>query len=228
MPRTARAAVAGAVYHVLSRGNARATVFHDAIDYEAFVALVRSAIEHVPTDVLAFCLMPNHFHLVVRPHADRALGVWMQRLLTAHVKRHRCRYGTIGRIWQGRFKAFPIQRDDHLLTVLRYVERNPVRAGLVLLAAEWPWSSLRVRAADSWLADSPVSLGADWETFVDRPLTAGELEAVRRSSQRERPFGDPRWVEQTADQLELRSTLRNPGRQRRVSGPGEGSPPSIR
>lgn len=227
MPRTARASRAGVLYHVINRGNARATVFHDAADYDRFVGLIRRSLEGAPVEVHAYCLMPNHFHLVVQTHADGALGTWMQRLMTSHVKRHAWRHGTTGRIWQGRFKAFPIQKDDHLLVVLRYVERNPVRAGLVARARDWPWSSARARAATSWLADPPMDLGADWESFVDRPLTDAELDAVRQSSRRERPFGDPRWVRETAERLVLNSTLRNPGRQPRSAADGKaGSVPN--
>jgi len=80
--------------------------------------------------VLAYCLMPNHFHLALWPQADGDLSRWMQWVLTAHVRRYHRHYGSSGHVWQGRFKAFPIQADGHLLTVLRYIERNPVRAGL--------------------------------------------------------------------------------------------------
>jgi putative transposase len=85
--------------------------------------------------LLAVCLMPNHFHLVVSQHCARDISRWMQRLLTTHTHRHHLRHGTSGRVWQGRFKAFPIKQDDHLLTVMRYVERNASRAGLVNRAA---------------------------------------------------------------------------------------------
>jgi putative transposase len=142
MPRTARASVGGYCYHVLNRGNGRAQVFHDADDYHGFVRLLRLAGARVPLRLVGFCSMPNHFHLVLWPRGADDLNTWMQWLLTAHVHGYRRRYRGSGHIWQGRFKAFPIAQDDHLLTVLRYVERNPVRAGLVVSAEAWPWSSL--------------------------------------------------------------------------------------
>ena len=118
-------------YHVLNRGNRREVVFHKPGDYDAFIEAMVGANARLPMDLLGYCLMPNHFHLVLRPHHDGDLGRWMQWLLTAHVRRYHRHYVTTGHVWQGRFKAFPVEDDDHLVTVLRYVERNPLRAELV-------------------------------------------------------------------------------------------------
>ena len=137
MPRTSRASVGGLCCHVISRGNRRARVFHKQEDYDAFVTLISQANEKVVMRVLAYCLMPNHFHFVLWPLRDGDLSRWMQWLLTSHVRRYHQHYATSGRVWQGRFKAFPIQQNTHLLTVLRYVERNPLRAGLVTRAEDW-------------------------------------------------------------------------------------------
>ena len=158
MPRTARASVGDICYHVLNRGNGRQRVFHRDEDYAAFLDLVGSACARLPLRVLGLCLLPNHFHLLLWPHADGDLSRWMQWLLTAHVRRYHGRRGTSGHIWQGRFKAFPIQRDEHFLTVLRYVERNPVRAGLVRRAEDWPWSSLALRRRRSELLTASPNL----------------------------------------------------------------------
>ena len=214
MPRTARASVADLCSHVMSRGNARATVFHDGSDYHTFIDLMRRAKKRLPMRVLAWCLMPNHFHLVLQPHRDGDLGRFMHWLLTAHVARHRSRYGTVGRIWQGRFKAAPIQQDEHLAIVLRYVERNPLRAVLVDRAERWRWSSLRARVsgADPLLSRSPVPLPGDWLAFVQRPRTDAELARVRESIDRGGPFGDPAWTRGTAERLGLLGSLRPRGR----------------
>ena len=131
MPRTARASVGDYCYHVINRGNGRAEVFHADGDYQAFSGLLRQACERMPMRLLAYCLMPNHFHLALWPHHDGDLSRWMHWLLTAHVRRYHRWYDSSGHVWQGRFKAFPIEQDEHLLTVLRYIERNPIRAGLV-------------------------------------------------------------------------------------------------
>src|SRR3954471_17776082 len=140
MPRTARASVGGMFYHALNRGNRREAVFHKPDDYDAFVAAIGDACRRLPTALVGYCLMPNHFHLVLRPRGDGDLGRWMQWLLTAHARRYHRHYGTSGHVWQGRLQAFPIQVDDHLATVLRYVERNALRAELVTRAEDWSWS----------------------------------------------------------------------------------------
>ncbi len=220
MSRTARAARADVCYHVFTRGNSRQTVFHDAADFEVLTHLLRRACGERPMRLLAWCLMPNHLHLALYPLGDGDLSSWMQWLLTSHVRYQRRRYATVGRIWQGRFKASPIQRDDHLLTVLRYVERNPVRAGLVTDALQWPWSSAQRRHhgtgdplhPDGFPAPSPVDLPRPWNEWMNRPLSEAELDAVRQCTQRDRPYGDRAWVHGTADRLGLRSTLNPRGR----------------
>ena len=112
-------------------------------DYAAFLVLLQMAKSKYPVRVLGFCLMLNHFHLVLQPATVSPLSPFMQWWMTSHVRRYHRHYRSHGHVWQGRFKSFPIQQDDHLLTVLRYVLRNPVRAGLVEHARDWPWSSLR-------------------------------------------------------------------------------------
>lgn len=217
MPRTARAAVRNVCYHVLNRGNGRAAVFHKAGDFAAFVELLPRASQRVPMRLLGWCLMPNHFHLVLWPRGDGDLGRWMQWLLTAHVRRHHRHYGGSGHVWQGRFKAFPIQQDEHLLRVLRYVERNPLRAGLVERAEAWRWSSLRYRRADGagqMLDAPPVSLSREWLAWVNGIETEAELAAMRNSLVRGAPYGSQRWVRRTATRLGLESSLRPRGRPR--------------
>lgn len=137
MPRIARGLVDGFVYHVLNRGNGGQKVFHKDQDYEAFIDLMKKAKARYAIKIFAYCLMPNHFHMVVVPIQAEELNKGMQWLMTSHVRRYHRRYGTSGHIWQGRFKSFIIQEDNHLLTVLRYVEGNPVRAGLVNSATDW-------------------------------------------------------------------------------------------
>jgi len=172
MPRTARACQGGFCYHVLNRGNARRTVFHKDGDFAAFVKLLRQAEERTPVRILAYCLMPNHFHLAVWPRHDGDLSDFMMWLLTAHVRRYHRHYHSSGHVWQGRFRSFPIQEDDHLLTVLRYIERNPLRAGLVDSADLWPWSSVAARRGGEPPLDSgPVPRPLDWLQHVNQPQT---------------------------------------------------------
>jgi putative transposase len=103
MPRTARASAGGVVYHVINRGNARNEVFHKEEDYVAFQKLLRDAQRRCPMRILSYCLMPNHFHLILWPHRAGDLSRWMQWLLTAHVRRYHRHYGSSGHVWQGRF-----------------------------------------------------------------------------------------------------------------------------
>ena len=119
-----RSLVAGGYYHLINRGNDRSVVFHRPTTTGVSCDDRRAQEEIAPAALLAFCLMPNHFHLVVSRPVQRDVSRWMHWLLTTHTHRHHLRYGTSGRVWQGRFKAFPIEQDDHLLTVMRYVERN--------------------------------------------------------------------------------------------------------
>jgi len=155
---------------------------------------------------------------VVRPLENGDLSRWMHWLLTTHGQRHRARYKTTGRIWQGRYKAFPIQADGYLLAVLRYVERNPVRASLVSHAADWPWSSVGERISPGGpkelLTPSPMALPSPWLDWVDLPMTDAELASIRRCAKRNRPLGDPDWTRETAARLDLMGTLTARGRPR--------------
>ena len=223
MPRTARASVGGVCYHVMNRGNGRRQVFHKDGDYHAFMKAIYHACVEIPIPVLGYCLMPNHFHLVVLPENDGDLSVWMHWLQNAHVRRYHKHYHSSGHLWQGRFKAFPIQEDEHLLTVLRYVERNPLRANLVRRAENWGWSSAQYWQKDqvrpSFLAVGPVTRPRRWLDWVNEPVTEGELQALRRSVLRGTPYGDEDWMKAAAKRLGLESTLRPRGRPRQDKGP---------
>lgn len=218
MPRTARATVAGYCYHLINRGNNQSTVFHECADYAAFLSLVAETQRRIELPILAACLMPNHVHLVVRPAANHDLSSWTHLLFTTHVRRYHRKYQTSGRVWQGRFKAFPIQQDNHLITVMRYVERNALRAGLVSRAEHWHWSSLGWRVLRvAWsidLAPSPVPLPENWIAYVNEPQTPAEVESIRTCIQRQRPFGAEHWVEREAHDLGLLQSVAPIGRPR--------------
>ena len=217
MARTARASVGGVCYHVLNRGNGRAEVFHKKEDYIAFLDLMAEAGERLAMRLLAWCLIPNHFHLVLWPHGDGDLSRWMQWLLTSHVRRYHRHYHGSGHVWQGRFKAFPVQDDDHLVSVLRYVERNALRAELVSRAEDWKWSSLPGWGRGDpllWKGEEPVR-DEKWLERVNEPLSAGDLQRLRHSVSRGRPYGQDAWTRETAIRLGLESCLRSPGRPRK-------------
>jgi putative transposase len=204
---------------VLNRGNGQAEVFHKNDDFAAFLELMAEANERLPLRILGYVLMPNHFHLVLWPRADGDLSRWMQWLLTSHVRRYHRHYHGSGHVWQGRFKAFPIEQDEHLRTVLRYVERNPRRGKLVRRAETWAWSSLAWRAGGKrpgLLSDWPVPCPRTWLASVNAVQTEAELAAVRRSIARGAPFGGERWSQRIAEQLGLEASLRPRGRPRKL------------
>ena len=219
MARTSRASVGGVCYHVLNRGNVRQEVFHKQADYVAFLDLMEDAGERLPMRLLAWCLVPNHAHLVLSPHGDGDLSRWMQWLMTSHVRRYHRHYNSSGHVWQGRFKAFPIEEDEHLWTVLRYVERNGLRANLVRRAEDWRWSS--AAAGDggeraSLLDRGPVPRCADWLDWVNQPQSEAELAALRKCVERGMPYGSESWQHATAARLGLESSLHPRGRPRKL------------
>ncbi|NGP53762.1 transposase [Thioalkalivibrio sp. XN8] len=192
MPRKPRQLHGGRYYHVINRGSARQTVFHDTKDYQAFLDFMRAAQERVRMGILAVCLMPNHFHFLVRPAGDKDLSDWMHWVMTKQVARHRWVHQTSGHVWQGRFKPFEIRTDGYLLMIMRYVERNALRAALVERAEHWPWGSLAWRCrggAPFELLDPPAGLPARWVERVNRPENALELKAVRNSVRTGAPLG---------------------------------------
>jgi putative transposase len=167
--------------------------------------------------LLAYCLMPNHWHLVLWPHHDGDLSEFMRWLTVTHTQRWHAHYHSAGSgpLYQGRFKSFPVQTDEHFLRLCRYVERNALRAGLMPRAEHWRWSSLwhRLHHSEHGLLDPwPVAIPDSWLSYVNRPESESELMALRRCVVRGTPFGVPDWIERTVKELGLESTLRPRGR----------------
>ena len=221
MPRVERGLADSFVYHVINRGNGRQEVFHKNKDYEAFINLMKHAKERYSVKIFSYCLMPNHFHMVVMPDRGEDLSRWMQWLMTSQVRRYHRHYGSSGHIWQGRFKSFIIQKDIHLLMVLRYVEGNPVRAGLAGEAKEWTWSSHGevIKKRERILVDEvPIELPDAWDKYVDEPLTEKELKKLRQAVNRQSPYGSCEWQIQACKELGLESTIRPRGRPKKEKG----------
>lgn len=231
MPRRPRIATGGYVYHVLNRGVGRMALFHDDADYLAFLRILAKAGEDRPgIGLLAYCLMPNHWHMVLKPSQDGQLSDFMRWLTVTHTQRwhaHRQSAGS-GPVYQGRFKSFPVQEDNHCLMLLRYVERNALSAGLAAHAQDWRWGSLWQREqvkrnagvldSGTWpmLASWPVDRPRRWVEMVNRPLSDAQADAVKRSLHRSAPLGDAAWMTHTARTLSLESTLRPRGRPRKA------------
>lgn len=219
MGRPKRASDGGLIYHVLNRANARMTIFEKEDDYAAFERVLEEAVERTAMRLLAYCVLPNHWHLAVWPREDGELSAFTAWLTLTHTQRWHAQRRTqgSGHVYQGRFKSFPVQDDEHFLTVCRYVERNALRANLVARAEVWRWCSLhRWRSGSALekalLAPWPLARRPGWVEQVNAPQTEAELARLRTSIQRGRPFGDDTWTERTADRLGLESTLRPRGR----------------
>lgn len=228
MGRPLRHAPGGYAYHVLNRANSRMTIFRKDADYQAFERILAEALGHVAgMRLLAYCLMPNHWHLVLWPRHDGELSDFGHWLTLTHTQRWHAHYHNIGygHLYQGRFKSFPVQEDEHLLTVCRYVERNALRAGLVKKAEDWQWSSLWRRqqpsaAQPQFLSTWPVPCPRNWLTVVNTAQSDNEVERLRQSVHRGQPYGDEAWTERTAQRLDLESTFRPRGRPRKISEKG--------
>lgn len=221
MPRIARVVIPDSIHHVLNRGNRRARIFHKNADYMALVNLLGEAVVRFRMRLLAYCLMPNHWHQVLWARAGDEISAYLQWLTNAHVRRHHQHHGSTGagHVYQGRFGDFLVQSDAHLLTVLRYVEGNPLRAGLVRRAEDWPWSSLSRRFSEdgtSLVTDPPVDRPGSWVDYVNLTMPIGQLGALRQSARRGRPFGSHAWQVEVADRHGLGFTMRPRGRPAQV------------
>jgi REP-associated tyrosine transposase len=198
----------GIVFHVMNRGARRGTLFVDAGEYDDFVRLLRLAVKMRPIRLLSFCVMPNHFHLLVWPRTDAELPRFMHWLTGTHAMGWREATKTVGEgaVYQGRYKAIPVQTEGHFLRVARYVERNPVRAGLVESAADWTWSSVWHRDVihDRFpLVEWPVARPTNWLEMVNTPQTAAELAVIRTCIKRGRAIGNASWRKEVAKRLEI-------------------------
>ena len=200
MPRRTRFVEANHVYHVLNRAAKGLILFESPDDYLAFEEVFAESRARFNMRVLPYCLMPNHWHLLLWPLHGRDLSKFAQWMTSTHAIRWNCAHGTVGRgaVYQSRFKSIPIQRDFHLLWVWRYIERNALRAQLVDAAEDWPWGSLSLRPrAHLRLDTSPVDLPANWVNWVNSPQSTEELRQFRMCVSLNKPYGTEGWMAQT-------------------------------
>ena len=217
MPRIARVAVGGGIplHQQIEWG--RVPIFHTDDDYRHFESLLLEGVELIGMRILAYCIMPNHFHLVLYPKNNGDMGEFMRWVTITHVRQRRARTETIGHghLYQGTYKSFPVETETHLQQLMVYVEQNPLRAKLVRRAEHWKWSSLYKREHErntKLLAKLPITLPKNYLTAVNTLPNTEALETLRRSVNRGTPFGSTQWVDEMVRMFKLESTVRNPGR----------------
>jgi putative transposase len=219
MPRLARVDVGGEIYHIINRANGRLQIFSNDEDYRLFEKILLDAKELTGMRILAYVVMPNHWHLILHPEHDGDLGLFMHRLTNTHTRQVHVRTGTIGsgHLYQGRYKSFLVDTDTYLTTLIKYVERNPVRARLTKTCEAWRWGSAWRRAhgtpaQQNLLAHSPVSLPQNYLHWVNTPDNEDDLVSIRHSVNKGVPYGREWWVDAMVTTYKLETTLHAPGR----------------
>lgn len=222
MGRAQRVDVGNLVYHVVNRANSRRTIFQERDEYVHFEMLLTDAVNRFDMRLLAYTLMPNHWHLILYPRTDGDLSLFMQWLTLTHTQQYHVWKQTVGhgQIYQGRYKSFLVDTDSYLLTAIKYVERNPVRAKLARRVEEWRWGSGYRRlegttAQRKLIADSPVDLPRNYRTWVNTADKDDSLAEIRTSGEKGKPFGTAEWVEQVVEKFALQATMRSGGRPRK-------------
>ena len=220
MTKRRRITLGGYVYHVLNRANGRLRIFRKVGDFLAFEQILAEGLDRVAMRLCGYCLMGNHWHLLLWPRGDGDLSDFLRWVTLTHTQRYHVSHGTVGmgHLYQGRFKSFPVQDEGYYLTALRYIEGNPVRAALVQEAGQWPWSSFAARQGRDIafaLDDGPIELPSDWVQLVHEHFSDRELTQITQSVKRGSPLGDQRWTQATAAKLKLEPTLRPRGRPRK-------------
>jgi putative transposase len=219
MSKIPRVDIANHVYHVWNRSNGGLKIFEKRKDYRAFEEIIAEAKEKVPIKIFAYCVMPNHWHFVLQTQEDGDLSRFIHWLTVTHATRLHVVRGTEGggHIYQGTYKSNICQNDNHLLQLIRYVERNALRAGLVEKAEEWEWSSgwrrlfgtrLQQKMLDEW----PIETPNNYHEMLNAPQNEDELENVRVSIKRGSPYGAGQWKDEMIDKYDLESTVRQRGR----------------
>lgn len=219
MPRSVRIVLPGVAHHVVQRGNRRQALFFDDADRRTYLKLLAGACAKHGTTCLAWCLMDNHVHLILVPASQDGLRAPLASVHTAYSQRINRAQGLGGHLFQGRFASYAMD-EAHLMVAARYVENNPVAAGLVRSAEAWPWSSARahVDRLDDGLTDV-AALGAHVRNW--RAMLAGGLEAadeaagIERALRSGRPLGAAAWVEKAGGALGLAPGPRPRGRPKR-------------
>lgn len=208
MGRAPRSAMGNIIYHAINRANGRVSIFQKDKDYEAFEQILVEAKKKFPIRILAYVLMPNHWHFILYPYHNEDLSDFLRWVTLTHTQRWHAHYHNVGygHVYQGRFKSFPVEEDNYLIQLCRYVERNPLRAGLVEKAEDWKWSSLWKRLfgtekekelLDPW----PVEASENYLQLVNNIEAEDTLFNIRTSINRGAPLGSMDWVKSISQLL---------------------------
>lgn len=203
MPRRLRHGLQGTAFHVMNRAVRRTVLFEVTQDYEAFLEVVGEGLRKYKVKVIAYQVMPNHWHFVVICDRIEEVSNWLHWVTGTHAIRWNLAHGTrgTGAVYQSRFKAVPLQRERSLVRVCRYVERNALRKGLVPAAELWQWGSLFAVCENCYpipLSRWPILRPVNWIEIVNRPENEAELEALRKTIRRNQPIGDAQWQKAVA------------------------------
>ena len=223
MARLARVVVPRAPHHVTQRGNRRQAVFFSDDDYAAYRALLAESCRDSGTQILAYCLMPNHVHLIMLPADEAGLRASLGETHRRYSRMINARNDWRGYLWQGRFASAPMD-EGHCLMAARYVELNPVRAGLVAKPRDWRWSSASAHLAgrdDALVKVAPLlELAPDWAAFLAGGLKDSERETIRQAERTGRPLGAPRFLAKLEKKLGRALVKRKPGPRPRKKSKG--------
>lgn len=223
MPRFNRVSAGDVVYHVLNRSNGRVKIFSSNKEYQHFEALLYEGKELIGMRILSYCIMPNHWHLVLYPRKDGDMGEFMRWITTTHVRQRRVETESVGEghLYQGPYKSFPVASDRYLQQLVLYVEQNPLRAKLVKRAENWRWSSLWRREEGGkeekkLLSKLPTELPRNYLALVNTVTNKESLNTLRTSVNKGTPFGSDNFIKTMVRKYNMGSTLRDPGRPRKV------------
>jgi len=198
MARLARLVIPGLPHHVTQRGNRRQQTFFNDADYAAYLELMAEWCRQEGVEIWAYCLMPNHVHLIAVPNTEDALRRAIGEAHRRYTRRINFRENWRGYLWQGRFASF-VMDEPHLLAAARYVELNPVRADLAARARQWPWSSARAHLSgrdDRLVKVAPLlAMVGDWKAFLNSAIPEEELRELRQHGRTGRPLGSSAFLD---------------------------------
>src|ERR1039457_4648143 len=218
MPRIARVIVAGIPHHVTQRGNRRMTTFFHDEDYKAYISLLAEWCKKFGVEIWAYCLMPNHVHLIAVPEFEDGLRRGIGEAHRRYSRMINFSENWRGHLWQGRFASFPMD-ENYLLAAARYVETNQVRAHLAPDAASWPWSSARAHLAgadDDLVKVAPLlEIAGDWGLFLAGADTTEQENDIRKHERTGRPLGSEGFIEKLESILEPILKCGKPGPKRK-------------